>query len=78
MANVEGSSPYGSRAGTGAASIDLVIREIPVGREFTVEEIEKAVRDQSLPERSAIREHLRSLAQRGHLAKTDNGWQRVN
>jgi len=78
MNNAEDSSPYGSGAGTGAASLDIVIREIPLGREFTEHELEQEVRARGLQERGAIREHLRSLEQRGHVQRSENGWKRVS
>jgi len=78
MNNPLQTSPYGSRIGSGAGSIDIVVHAIPVGASFTVEEIEQKVREQALPERGAVYEHLRSLTMRGHICKSENGWQRIN
>ncbi len=74
----DSSSPYGRRPGTGAASLDVVIKNVPVGREFREEELVTEVRQRGLKERGAVREHLRALQQEGHLRRTDNGWVRLN
>ena len=71
-------TPYGSGEGTGAASVDLVVLEMPLGREFTEAEVEDEVRRRGLPERGAVYEHLRALRNRGFLRKTDTGWVRLD
>lgn len=65
---------YGSGEGTGAASLDIVIMEIPVGREFTETEVDDEVERRGLPRRGAAGQHLRALRDRGFIRKTDNGW----
>ena len=69
---------YGSGIGTGAGSIDVVVMDIPVGREFTEAEVEAEVRRRGLPDRGAKGQHLRTLKERGYIRKTDNGWARVS
>jgi hypothetical protein len=69
---------YGSRSGTGAASLDTVILDFPLGREFTAAEAAAQVQRRRLPERGAIREHLRALRERGFLRRTGNGWVRLS
>lgn len=71
-------SPYGSRVTTGAGALDLVIRDIPIGREFTEAEVIDEVRRRKLPERRAVYEHLYSLQKRGHVRRSAKGWQRLN
>jgi hypothetical protein len=75
---LENLSPYGCRIGTGAASLDLVIKVIPLEQEFTEEEVAEQVRRWGLTERGAVYEHLYSLQQRGHIRRTDAGWVRIN
>ena len=69
---------YGFREGTGAASLDTVIMGIPLGREFTVEEVDAEVRRRGLPARGAVREHFQALKNRGFIEKSENGWVRVS
>jgi hypothetical protein len=72
-----GPTPYGSTPGTGAASLDAVIADIPLGREFTEAEVRAEVRRRRLPERSAIGQHLRALKEREYLRRTGKGWVRL-
>ena len=72
------SSTYGSRGGSGAASIDIVVKDVPVGREFTEAEVDLEVIRRGLKRRGAISNHLRFLKKLGHVARTDNGWKRLN
>ena len=65
---------YGSGEGTGAASLDIVIMGIPLGREFTEAEVREEVLRRGLPERGAVKEHLRVLRGSGFIRKSDNGW----
>jgi hypothetical protein len=67
---------YGSALGTGAASLDIVVSDIPIGREFTEAEVAAEVHRRWLPERGAIGEHVRALRNRGFIRRTDNGWVR--
>jgi repressor of nif and glnA expression len=69
---------YGSGPGTGAASLDMVILDIPLGREFTEAEVTDEVRRRGLPERGAVGQHLRALRERGFIRKSDNGWVRIS
>jgi len=70
-------TPWGTVADTGAGSIDIVMREFPLGREVSESEIVAAVRRKGLKERNAIPEHMGTLIKRGHVEKTDNGWKRI-
>ena len=69
---------WGSGINTGAGSLDIVILDIPIGREFTEEEIAEEVRRRGLKERDAVYEHLYNRQEKGFVAKTDNGWKRVS
>lgn len=70
-------TPWGTVTDTGAGAIDTVMREFPLGREVTEFEIIAAIKRKGLKERNAIPEHMRTLTERGHVAKTDNGWKRI-
>lgn len=68
---------WGTVVGTGAASIDTVVMDFPLGRQFTEDEIESEVRRRRLRERGAIRRHLETLRDRGYIQKRDSGWRRI-
>jgi hypothetical protein len=68
---------WGTVVGTGAASIDAVVMDIPVGRQFTEDEVEAEIRRRGLPERGAIGRHLDTLQDRGYVQRRDGGWRRV-
>ena len=69
---------WGSGVTTGAGSLDIVILEIPIGREFTEDEIADEVRRRGLPERGAVREHLVNREKKGFVVKSANGWKRLS
>lgn len=75
---VSGLTPWGSGVETGAGSLDIVMLDIPLGREFTAAEIIDEVRRRGLPERGAVREHLVNREHRGFISKTANGWKRIS
>ena len=68
---------YGSRVGTGGASLDIVVLEIPLGREFTEAEVVDEVRRRNLPERKAVYQHFTALRNRGFVRKSADGGVRV-
>lgn len=69
---------WGSRRDNGAGSLNIVILDIPNGRTFTSKEIEAEVFRRGLTGRGAVREHLDSLAEKGHVVKVPGGWQRIS
>ena len=69
---------YGSGEGTGAASIDIVVMDMPLGREFTEAEVVDEVRRRKLQERKAVDKHLYALRNRGFIRRSDNGWVRIS
>ena len=71
-------SPYGRQLGSGAAAIDIVVKEYPLRSEFSVEQIEAEVRRRGLPEREAVREHLYKLESEGHVSRINGNWTRLN
>jgi hypothetical protein len=75
MARTPETTVWGSRLGTGAASIDLVLLEAPFP--LTVEQIEVEIRRQGLKERGEVARHLYSLRMRGHVTRVASGWVKV-
>jgi hypothetical protein len=71
-------TPWGSGVNTGAGALDIVILNIPKGREFAEAEIAEEVRRRGLTVRGAVREHLDNRRKKGFVVKTPNGWRRVS
>ena len=69
---------WGSGVNCGAGALDIVVLDIPIGREFTADEIAAEVRRRGLEPRGAVREHLVNRQKKGFVVKTDNGWRRVS
>ena len=70
---------WGTVENTGAGSMDIVIQSLPVGSEFTVEEIEFEIRARQLPTRGAMERHLDTLKKRGYVRKAGRvgAWKRI-
>lgn len=68
---------WGSRIDSGAGALDIVMLDIPIGQEFTIDQIKNEVIRRSLLLRGAINEHLNRRRREGFVVKTTNGWKRV-
>ena len=77
MANSLETTPWGGRIGKGTGSIEIVVRDIPLGREFTADEVDHEIARRGLQGRGATRRHLETLRDRGFIRRSDNGWVRI-
>jgi hypothetical protein len=68
---------WGTVVGTGAASIDIVMQQFPLGREVSEQEILSEIARQGLKSRGAIAQHMWTLTNRGHIAQSGKGWKRI-
>ncbi len=71
---------WGSRVNSGAGSLNVLIREYPVGSVFTIDELEKKIQQRRMKDRGAKEEHMLHLKKEGYVEKVrgvTRGWRRI-